>query len=58
MHSCSALHNALSEQTGNRHLTSDQHEEMGKSRIHRDHEDLMKVLAWFETNDPFDTNRL
>ena len=57
MHAYSAMHNALSEVTRHHHATSDQHEEMGKSRLSRDYHDLMKILEWFETNDPFDSNR-
>lgn len=57
MHSCADIHNAMSEFTLNKHNTSDQHEEMGKSRIQRDYQDLQKILQWFETNDPFDSNR-
>ena len=57
MHACSAIHNALSEMTEHKHVTSDQHEEMGKSRMQRDYSDLQKVLEWFETSNPFDVNR-
>lgn len=58
MHSCAGIHNAMSELTRNKHSTSDQHEEMGQSRIQRDYQDLHKLFQWFETNNPFDSNRL
>jgi len=49
MHSCAGIHNALSEITSNKHSSSDQHEEMGQTQ---------KVFQWFETNNPFDSNRV
>jgi len=58
MHSCAGIHNALSEITSNKHSSSDQHEEMGQTRIQRDFDDLQKVFQWFETNNPFDSNRV
>ena len=39
------------------HITSNQHEEMGQSRIKRDYDDLQKLLALFDTCDPFDPSR-
>lgn len=58
MHSCAEVHNTLSEVTCNKHSTSDQHEEMGKSRLQRDYNDLQKLVEWFEVNDPFDSKRV
>ena len=57
MHACSAMHNAMSDITNHHHSTSDQHEEMGISRIKRDHCDLRKLKEWFNENDPFDVSR-
>ena len=37
--------------------TSDQHEELGKSRIHRDFEDMQKILEWLDISNPFDSTR-
>ena len=47
----------MTELTKHQHITSHQHEELGKSRIQRDFNDLQKLLEWFEAHDPFDDNR-
>ena len=40
--------------TGLQHQTSEQHIELGTSRIKRDNSNLIKVQNWFEKHDPFD----
>ena len=57
MHSCSSIHNGMTELTKHQHITSHQYEELGKSRIQRDFKDLQKLLERFEAHDPFDDNR-
>ena len=44
MHPYSAIHNAMNEVTNHQHFISYQHEELGKSRINRDFNDLEKIL--------------
>ena len=57
MHSCATIHHAMTSVTEHYHNTSDQHEELGKSRIRRDFDDLQKILEWFEVLNPFDSTR-
>ena len=57
MHYCGSLHQSLSTLTDHTHSTSDQHAELGHSRMKRDHDDLQKVSDWFEERNPFDANR-
>lgn len=57
VHSCSSMYNAMTDVTNYCHSTSHQHEELGRSRIKRDHSDLETLLEWFNTNNPFDVNR-
>ena len=56
MHRCAGVHNAMSNLTGAQHKTSEQHIELGKGRVKKDNEDLMKLLTWFQIHDPFDIN--
>ena len=56
MHRCAGVHGAMSNLTGAQHKTSEQHIELGKSRVKKDNEDLMKLLTWFQIHDPFDIN--
>ena len=53
-HRCSAIHEALSKLTNTVHRTSEQHAELGASRLNRDIKDLEKVIEWFKENSPFD----
>ena len=53
MHRCSEIHEAMTSLTNLYHLTSNQHVEMGKSRIGRDIQDLVKVSDYFTMFDPF-----
>ena len=53
MHTCGTLHQAMASLTDHHHATSDQHEELGRSRVNRDFEDLQKVLSFLSDKDPF-----
>ena len=56
MHKCAGVHAALANATGSDQCTSELHHvEYGNRRLQRDYEDLMKVMQWFHTNNPFDT---
>ena len=48
------VHNAIARLTGHQHQPSEQHIELGKSRLNRDNADLIKVQKWFENHNPFD----
>ena len=56
MHRSAEVHNAMITLTGHSHRTSEQHVELGASRIRRDNADLQKFLQWFESHDPFVTD--
>ena len=53
MHRCASVDNAMSDLTGLLHKTSEQHTELGQSRIKRDNADLQKIIHWFCWHDPF-----
>jgi hypothetical protein len=57
MHRCAGLHNAMSNLTGQKHRTSEQHIELGATRVGRDNTDLEKLISWFEIHDPFDPSQ-
>jgi len=40
MYTCTQIHIAMTELTGNHHKTSNQHVELGATRIKRDNDDL------------------
>ena len=52
MHKCSAVHDAMSEITDSKHKTSEQHIELGASRVSRDNSDLNKVISWLKNCNP------
>ena len=54
MHRCAGIHNAMCSLTGEDRKTSEQHIELGSSRILRDNEDLNKIISWFHQHNPFD----
>ena len=56
MHRSAGVHNAMCNLTGNAHRTSEQHIELGKSRIKRDYSDFQKLKSWFDNRTPFDYN--
>ena len=53
-HVCREVHKAMSILTGLQLQTSEQHIELGTSRIKHDNSDLIKVQNWFEKHDPLD----
>ena len=53
MHRCTGIHDGMGNLTGQLHCTSEQHTELGKSRIRRDNSDLDRIIAWFDMHDPF-----
>ncbi len=53
MHECASVHQSMTTLTGQQHITHEQHTEMGVSRCQRDFNDLLKIIAWFDTYEPF-----
>ena len=43
MHGCASVHNSMTELTNLQHRTSEQHVELGNSRINRDNDDSDKI---------------
>ena len=56
MHKCGETFDSIPSFTGLAHITSEQHVEMGVSRIQRDNTDLQKLIAWLSLHDPFCQN--
>ena len=56
MHRCAGIHNAMCSLTGEDRKSSEQHVELGSSRILRDNLDLDKIIKWFHQHNPFDIN--
>ena len=56
MHRCASVHNAMCTFTGLQHKTSEQHIELGVSRVKRDNDDLEKLQSWLKIHSPFDKN--
>ena len=57
MHSCGSIHNDMTATTQHYHKSSEQHEELGKSRCQLDFDDLQKILEWLDFFKPFDGTR-
>jgi hypothetical protein len=53
MHKCGEVFESISSFTGLAHITSEQHVEMGESRIKRDNADLNNIISWLSLHDPF-----
>ena len=53
VHKNAEIHEAMSELLDHNYQTSEQHQELGKSRINRDNTDLETVIAWFSKYNPF-----
>ena len=53
MHACASIHNVLTELTHNQHKTSEQHVDLGASRLQRDKADLAKLKDWLARISPF-----
>ena len=56
MHRCASVHSAMCSLTGLQHKTSEQHIELGVSRVRRDNDDLRKLQNWLRIHNPFDKN--
>ena len=56
MHKCAGVHEAMTTLTDLKHMTSEQHIELGLSRSKRDFQDLSKIQEWFDQHEPFDLN--
>lgn len=54
MHGAASVHNSMTELTNASHITSEQHIELGKSRMKRDKEDSLKLQEWLEMYDALD----
>ena len=54
MHKCASMHQSMSELTGLKQTTSEQHVDMGRTRIKRDFNDLSAMVSWIKSRDPFD----
>ena len=50
---CAAVHDAMTSLTGVKVQSSDQHQEMGFSRIKTDFKDSLKFFCWLEKRNPF-----
>ena len=53
-HACAVIHDAMTKITNLSLVSSEQHVEMGKSRKHRDFNDLLIFYEWLSTHSPFD----
>ena len=56
MHRCAGVHNSMTTLTGLQHRSSEQHVELGESRIRRDNVGLEKIKSWFDHDNPFNIN--
>jgi len=56
MHWFASVHNAMCTLTELQHKTSEQHIELGVSRVKRDNDDLKKLQNWLQIHNPFDKN--
>ena len=54
MRRCAGIHDAMGNLTQQRHRSSEQHVELGSSRIKRDNSDLKRLIDWFDAHEPFD----
>ena len=54
MHRCAGIHDAMGNLTQQRHRSSEQHVELGSSRIKRDNSDLKRLIDWFDAHESFD----
>ena len=52
-HKCAEVHEAMTEPSGSKYTTSEQHVELGTSRKSRDFIDLVKIIQWLLTFNPF-----
>ena len=54
MHKCANNQNAMSDLTNLKQIRSEQHVDLGKSRIQRDFKDLSAMMSWLSVHNPFD----
>ena len=54
MHKCASIQNAMSDLTNLKQIRSEQHVELGKSRIQRDFKDLSAMMSWLSVHNPID----
>ena len=59
MHALASYHDVLSSLKKNQNKISEQHQDLGKSFLQRDYNDLQKLITWFnhQSRNPFDSNR-
>ena len=57
MHKCAGVHDAMTNLTDVKNMTSEQHRDLSLSRSHRDINDLKKIQGWFKVHEPFDINQ-
>ena len=53
MHKCADVHRAMCQLSDVEMQTRTEHVEVGKSRSERDSTDVMKIMTWFDSHDPF-----
>ena len=53
MHQCVAVHNQMTMITGMKHMTSEKHIELDRSRNIKGFKDLLNISNWFEQFNPF-----
>lgn len=54
IHKCASIHNnAMSEITQHNLATSEQHVDMGQTKMQRDHLDLAQLTSWLDIHNPF-----
>ena len=52
-HKCAEIHEAMTDSTNHKHETSEQHVDLRPSRINRDFADLITVIKWLLSHNPF-----
>ena len=53
-HRSGSIHEAITNLTGMKHISSKQHLELSKRLIKRDNNDLKAMTSWFQTHNLFD----
>ena len=57
MHKCASIQNDMSDLINLTQIRSEQHVELGKSRIQRDFKDLSAMMSWLSVHNPFDETK-
>ena len=55
-HRCGAIHDAMTNLTGKKPKSSEQHLELGQSQKSRDNKDLSTFISWFQSLNPFNSD--